>query len=106
MAQMKWWGWGDEGVAFTHEDKPALAPFIHSHIGLDVTTSTSPHCGFDDLDVPEPALPPGLRADLESAVGEQHVSAEPLERLVHARGKCLRDLVRHRAGDIGRIPTS
>jgi len=104
MAQMKWWGWGDEGVAFTHEDKPALAPFIQSHIGLDVTTSTATHVGFADLDVPEPTLPPGLRADLEAAVGEQHVSAEPLDRLVRARGKCLRDLVRHRAGDIGRIP--
>jgi alkyldihydroxyacetonephosphate synthase len=104
MTQMKWWGWGDEGVAFTHEDKPALAPFIHRHIGLDVTTSTSRHLGFEDLDIPEPTLPPALRADLEAAVGEQHVSAEPLDRVVHARGKCLRDLVRHRMGEIGRIP--
>ena len=28
MAAMKWWGWGQEGVEFSHEDKPALAPFI------------------------------------------------------------------------------
>ena len=21
-AAMKWWGWGDEDVAFTHDDKP------------------------------------------------------------------------------------
>ena len=34
MSQMKWWGWGDEEVAFTHEDKPELGPFIersHRH---------------------------------------------------------------------------
>ncbi|MEA2324438.1 MAG: alkyldihydroxyacetonephosphate synthase, partial [Solirubrobacteraceae bacterium] len=36
MAAMKWWGWGEEGVSFTHEDKPDLAPFIHRHIGIDV----------------------------------------------------------------------
>ena len=27
-----------------------------------------------------------------------------MDRVVHARGKCLRDLVRHRRGDIGRLP--
>ena len=28
MSAMKWWGWGDEDVAFTHEDKPELGPFL------------------------------------------------------------------------------
>ena len=28
MGRMKWWGWGDEEVAFTHEDKPELGPFL------------------------------------------------------------------------------
>ena len=25
-AAMKWWGWGEEDVFFTHEGKPELAP--------------------------------------------------------------------------------
>ena len=33
---MKWWGWGDEAVSFTHEDKPALGPFLERHLGIDV----------------------------------------------------------------------
>src|SRR5436190_200512 len=37
MRPMKWWGWGDEGIAFTHEDKPELGPFIARAIGVDVT---------------------------------------------------------------------
>ena len=52
-AAMKWWGWGDEGVAFTHDDKPSFGPFLQEHLGIDVdedvgarrspsTTSTSP----------------------------------------------------------------
>ena len=41
MGQAKWWGWGDEGVAFTHEDKPGLAPFLERHLGLDVRGTTS-----------------------------------------------------------------
>ncbi len=36
MAAMKWWGWGQEGVEFSHEDKPGLAPFIAHAIGVDV----------------------------------------------------------------------
>jgi alkyldihydroxyacetonephosphate synthase len=104
MGAMKWWGWGDEGVAFTHEDKPALAPFIQRQIGLDVNAPASRHVAFEDLDVPEPSLPTGLRADLEAAVGEEHVSIDAHDRVVHARGKCLHDLVRHRNGDVGRIP--
>jgi alkyldihydroxyacetonephosphate synthase len=59
---------------------------------------------FDDLCVPEPSLPADLRAALEAAVGGQYVSVDALDRVVHARGKSLRDLMRHRRGDVGRLP--
>jgi alkyldihydroxyacetonephosphate synthase len=101
---MKWWGWGDEGVSFTHSDKPALAPFIKRHLGLDVEGQTSRPVAFDELRIPEPSLSPDLKAALEEAVGSDGVSTDPLDRVVHARGKCLRDLVRHRRGDLGRLP--
>jgi alkyldihydroxyacetonephosphate synthase len=101
---MKWWGWGDEGVSFTHRDKPALAPFIKRHLGLDVETETSRPVAFGDLRIPEPSVDPSLQAALERAVGSERVSTDPLDRVVHARGKCLRDLVRHRRGDLGRLP--
>jgi alkyldihydroxyacetonephosphate synthase len=101
---MKWWGWGNEGVSFTHEDKPDLGPFIKRHLDLDVERPTARPVAFDDLAVPEPSLAPGLRVALQGAVGADRVSTEPLDRLVHARGKSLRDLIRHRRGDIGRLP--
>jgi len=101
---MKWWGWGHEDVAFTHEDKPDLGPFLQRHLELDVDQVSSPRVAFGDLRIPEPAVPPGLRAALEAAVGAEHVSTDPRDRLVHARGKSLRDLVRHRRGEIGRLP--
>jgi len=101
---MKWWGWGEEEVAFTHEDKPALAPFLERAIGIDVRRDGLRPVAFADLDIPEPSLSQSLRADLEEAVGTDHVSTEPLDRVAHARGKSLRDLVRHRRGDVGRLP--
>jgi alkyldihydroxyacetonephosphate synthase len=101
---MKWWGWGDEEVAFTHEDKPELGPFLERSIDIRVDGVADRPVGFDELDVPEPVLAPGLRAALERAVGAAQVSTDALDRVVHARGKSLRDLVRHRAGDLGRVP--
>ena len=101
---MKWWGWGDEGVSFTHTDKPALAPFIKLHLGLDVEAETSRPVAFDELRIPDSSLEPSLRSALEGAVGSERVSTDPLDRVVHARGKCLRDLVRHRRGELGRVP--
>ncbi|MGH2857362.1 MAG: FAD-binding oxidoreductase [Solirubrobacteraceae bacterium] len=104
MAAMKWWGWGEDGVAFTHEDKPDLAPFIKQVLGLRVGPVTEPPPRLENLPVPDGRLPDDLRAALERAVGPQFVSEQTLDRVVHARGKSLRDLVRQRRGDFDRIP--
>src|SRR5215210_521198 len=96
---MKWWGWGEEDVAFTHEDKPALGPFIKRALDLDVARVESRPPAFASLDVPEPRL----SAELRAALGDG-ASTDPLDRVTHARGKSLRDLVKHRRGDLGRLP--
>jgi alkyldihydroxyacetonephosphate synthase len=101
---MKWWGWGDEGVSFSHRDKPALGPFIQRHLEIDVERPGTSPIAFDQLSIPEPALSGELRSALERAAGTDRVSTDPHDRVVHARGKSLRDLVRNRSGDIGRIP--
>lgn len=104
MAAMKWWGWGQEGVAFSHEDKPALRDFIRAAVAVDVAQRGRPPIGFDALEVPAAHLPDGLRDALVEAVGAEHVSLDDLDRVVHMRGKSLRDLVRTRRGDLGRLP--
>ena len=104
MGRMKWWGWGEESVSFTHRDKPALGPFLQRHLGIEVERPAARHVAFEELAIPEPALPPELYSALEDAVGRGQVSTDPLDRVVHARGKSLRDLVRHRSGYVGRLP--
>ncbi len=104
MAAMRWWGWGEQGVSFTHSDKPELRAFILRHLSVDVDGPTARRVAFDDLTVPESSLPADLRTALEAAVGGQYVSVDALDRVVHARGKSLRDLMRHRRGDVGRLP--
>lgn len=101
---MKWWGWGPEGTEFTHADKPDLAPFIEKVLGLRVGPPTTPPPSFGALDVPEPTLPAALREALERAVGAAQVSVDAHDRVVHGRGKSLRDLILQRRGDLGRVP--
>src|SRR4051812_8278372 len=104
MRGMKWWGWGREDVAFSHEGQPALKPFLEEHLGLDVERVVERPPALETLVVPEPALPSALQAELEAAVGEANVSLDPLDRVVHCRGKSLRDLVRQRRGAFDRLP--
>ena len=59
-APMKWWGWGEESISFTHEGKPELAPFIERHLELDVRRPGTRPIAFGDLDVPPSILPAGL----------------------------------------------
>jgi alkyldihydroxyacetonephosphate synthase len=101
---MKWWGWGREDVGFSHEGQPALGPFIKQHLDLDVERVVERPPAFESLVVPEPALPFALQTALEAAVGESNVSLDALDRVVHGRGKSLRDLVRQRHGQFERLP--
>src|SRR5215210_5385285 len=103
-APMKWWGWGEEDVAFTHEGKPELPPFIADRLRLDISRPGRRAIAFKDLDVPVAALPDGLKRRLEAAVGADYVSIHDHDRVVHGRGKSLTDLIRQRRGDLGRLP--
>jgi alkyldihydroxyacetonephosphate synthase len=104
MAAMKWWGWGLEELSFSHADKPGFGPYLHEHIGLDPARIAQRPVAFESLDIPEPVLGDELRGALAQAVGPDWVSTDPMDRVVHIRGKSLRDLVRQRRGDLGRVP--
>lgn len=104
MKHMKWWGWGEEGVAFEHEDKPAFAAFVKSAIDIDISRAPQPVQDLAQMDVPQANAPSELISRLQRIAGIPHVSQESLRRVVHGYGKGLRDLVRIRRGDFGRLP--
>ncbi|MVA74723.1 FAD-binding protein [Auraticoccus sp. F435] len=102
---MKWWGWGVDGVSFHHEDKPRLAPFVLEKVGIDITTpAANAPLTFDQLDIPAPRVDDALRTALAGVVGADSVTSDDMERLVHTFGKSVRDLVRIRRGQLGRMP--
>ncbi|WP_432483122.1 FAD-binding oxidoreductase [Kineococcus esterisolvens] len=104
VEHMKWWGWGQEGVAFHHEDKPGLAPFARRMAGIDFDAPPVRVPELSELDVPASQAPAQLREALAGAVGAEHVHDDDLDRVVHTYGKSMRDLVRIRRGDFGRLP--
>jgi alkyldihydroxyacetonephosphate synthase len=104
VAHMKWWGWGEESVSFSHEDKPALADFVLEAIGIDCNSGSPVIPTLKELPIGPGNVAAPLRAALEAAVGADHVTDDPEERVVHTYGKSLRDLVRLRAKDLGRLP--
>lgn len=104
VRHMKWWGWGEEGIGFDHHDKPSLAPFVKERVGIDLDAAAVPVRPFDEIEVPEPRIGDELVGALRAAVGPDHVDQSALDRVVHAYGKSLRDLVRIRRGDLGRVP--
>jgi alkyldihydroxyacetonephosphate synthase len=105
VAHMKWWGWGVEGVAFHHEDKPGFAPFILEQLALDLhAVEPSGQPSFDKVTVAKSLISAPFQKSLVDIVGAEYVTTDKLERVVHAYGKSLRDLVRIRANQIERTP--
>jgi alkyldihydroxyacetonephosphate synthase len=102
VKHMKWWGWGVEGVAFHHEDKPGFRPFVIEAVDLDVTVE--PTGSLAPLEVPRPLIPAELVAELRDAVGPDNLVTTDDDRIIHTYGKSVRDLLRLRAGDIPRVP--
>lgn len=104
VKQQKWWGWGEEGVGYSAEGRPKFAPFVKKIVGLDITVPTNPVRDFSTLDVPPSQLSAELRETLVNILGEKYVLTDDETRVVHAYGKGVRDLIRVRSGNLGRIP--
>jgi alkyldihydroxyacetonephosphate synthase len=105
VKHMKWWGWGNEGVGFHHEDKPGFAPFVLEAVGLDLLTATkAEEPSFADLKVPASNVTPAFTKALAAIVGAKNVTTDDKLRVIHTYGKSLRDLVRIRNNWIRRAP--
>ncbi|GAB3810727.1 FAD-binding oxidoreductase [Tessaracoccus terricola] len=104
VKQQKWWGWGDEGKAYQYHDKPKFPGFVKKMVGVDITTTVQSVPAFETLDVPPSQLGEQLRGELEAILGKKFVQDDDETRVVHAFGKGVRDLVRVRRGELGRVP--
>ncbi|HSN10683.1 MAG TPA: FAD-binding oxidoreductase, partial [Propionibacteriaceae bacterium] len=104
VKQQKWWGWGAEGTEFSFADKPKFAPFVMDKIGVDVNKPAPRVAPLSSFDVAATQLSDGLRDALVDALGRDNVVEDDEYRVIHAFGRGVRDLVRVRRGQFGRLP--
>lgn len=104
VKHQKWWGWGDEGVSLDFSDKPNFRQFVIDAIGVDVELPAPGVKDLSEYDVPESRLPGEIRQQLEGILGAENVVTDDNSRVVHGFGKGVRDLVRVRRGQFGRLP--
>ena len=99
---MRWWGWGEDGHDVTLP--PAAEELLRGELGLDPAARSEP-VALDDVRLPEPALPSGLRERLAGAAGDPESVRDDREaRVGHSAGRSYPDLVRLRSGDASRAP--
>lgn len=105
VKRQKWWGWGADGdKPYAVHNKPKFPVFAQEVLGVDILAKPLQTPDFSALDVPASILSEGLRERLVEAVGQANVDTDDEVRVIHSYGKGVRDLVRVRRGQLGRVP--
>ncbi len=97
MREQVFWGWGEPGAG------PALPAhadeFLRAQLGVAGGVVERP-VALEDVSLPEPSLPEGLRRALEGI----ELAEDRASRVLRCRGKSYLDLLAQRAGDCAAAP--
>lgn len=104
VKHQKWWGWGEEGVFFNYENKPAFAPFVKEAIGVTLRPRERDTVDFSTADVPASKAPDNVLELLRDINGADNVSTDDELRVVHWAGKSVLELLQTLRNDFHRIP--
>src|SRR6476659_8827587 len=96
MRRRKHWGWGFEDEQPRAEDLRAMAPRLREGLGFEPQEVEDP-VPLDRVVLPEPRIAP-------PAALEDICESDVRERVVHAQGKSLADVVRGLRGDFPHPP--
>lgn len=104
VSQHRWWGWGNDDVAFRWDNKPDFADLAHEKVGLDLRSAPEPTIPkLSDYTVPVSILPASRRAEFVEILGEESVVDNDEKRVLHSFGRSLPDLFRARNGHFERL---
>lgn len=104
VKHMKWWGWGEEGVFFNWQNKPAFAPIVRRAVGVDLRPREIDTVDFATAQVPETRLPEEIRSELTAILGAEHTVTDDHDRVVHWAGKAVMDIVKTLQNRFERLP--
>ena len=102
---LRWNGWGrlGESTEMTRTREVALLAELGRRLGRPLARGAEP-VELDAIRLPPSKLTPEVLAQLRAACGEDGVRTSAFERVTHALGRSLPDLLRLRRGEIGAVP--
>ena len=102
---LRWNGWGrlGESTEMTRTREAALLAELGRRLGRTLARGADP-VELDAIRLPLPKLAPDVMAKLRAACGEDGVLISAFERITHAVGRSLPDLLRLRRGEIEAVP--
>ncbi|MCX5739254.1 MAG: FAD-binding oxidoreductase [Proteobacteria bacterium] len=102
---LRWNGWGrlGESTEMTRTREVALLAELGRRLGRPLARGAEP-VELDAIRLPPSKLTPEVLAQLRAACGEDGVRTSAFERVTHAVGRSLPDLLRLRRGEIGAAP--
>ncbi len=102
---LRWNGWGrlGESMEFSRAREGALLAELTRRFGRALLLAAPP-VELDALRMPPTKLPAETLAQLRAACGDEGVRTSAFERVHHALGRSLPDLLRLRCGEIERFP--
>ncbi|MEN8181550.1 MAG: FAD-binding oxidoreductase [Myxococcota bacterium] len=98
---LRWngWGWLGESMGFSQRREAWLLEALGRELGRPLVRAAEP-ASLETLRLPPSKLAPEILAALRRACGEDSVRTSTLERVSHALGRSLPDLLRLREADV------
>ena len=102
---LRWNGWGrlGESIHMTRARETALLAELGRRLGRSLARSPEP-VELESIKPPPPKLADAVLAKLRAACGEDGVRTSAFERVAHATGRSLPDLLRLRRGELEAFP--
>jgi alkyldihydroxyacetonephosphate synthase len=102
---LRWNGWGrlGESMGFSRPREIYLRELLSRRLGWRLTPAAMP-VTLESVRLPPTKLAPSALSSLRSACGEDGLRTSAFERITHALGKSLPDLLRLRRGEIDTAP--
>lgn len=104
VKHQKWWGWGEENVFFTWDNKPAFAPMVKRSIGIDLKPRQRDTVDFSTAIVPPSRISKQHLEALQHIVGEENTLTDDHTRVIHWAGKAVTDIIRTLQNRFDRVP--
>jgi alkyldihydroxyacetonephosphate synthase len=102
---LRWNGWGrlGESMHMTRTREAALLAELGRRLGRPIARAAEP-VELDAIKLPPTKLSPDVLARLRAACGDDGVRTSAFERVTHATGRSLPDLLRLRRGELHALP--